>query len=308
MPARRDDIGIGSFACSFGDLECKPADIPGFDDLWDAESSNTDFAAMGCGSFRKMSGPAEDYAAESVRRSLAGRAAAAEEIDYAVFATSDATLRRLGRDFAVRVLQATGMISCVPLVVSFQQCCSSLTGLRYGWELFADEDVNNVVLVSVDFTPDDRDRVRSFALFSDAAVSCVISRAGGNRMRLVSSAVNVDYPGLSGHDSFMSRRQVAQASFARTFRDVGPVLGDVTKVFPTNLYKPVTLFNATVAGVQPAKLHFADTLHAYGHCGNCDWMINLADYREKTGTRAGETYLAQASAPGFFACALLEQA
>jgi hypothetical protein len=34
-------------------------------------------------------------------------------------------------------------------------------------------------------------------------------------------------------------------------------------------------------------------------------MINLADYHEQVGISPGGTYLAQSSAPGFFACELL---
>src|SRR6266550_510819 len=305
MTPSPDAVGIGSFACGFGDLERKPEDIPGFDALWSAESSDADFATMGCGSFRKMTGPAETYVVDCVRRTLEHHGASPADVDRIVFATTDACLARLGRDFALTVLQTVGLVDCVPVVLSFQQCCSSLAALAYGWELFSDPAVDNVVVVSVDFTTDDSDRVRSFALFSDAAVSCLISRTGESRLRLVSSAVHVDFAGLVGRDSFASRQQVAQASYAAVLRAGGQPLDRVTKIFPTNLYKPVTLFNATVAGIHKSKLHFAETLRAYGHCANCDWMINLVDYESRVGIRPGETYLAQASAPGFFACGLL---
>jgi 3-oxoacyl-[acyl-carrier-protein] synthase III len=301
-----DDVGIGSFVCSFGDLPGRAEDIPGFDAIWDSVSPNSDLPTMGCGSFTRMSGPVEAYVVDCVKRALADHATPAADVDHLVVATTDACLGLLGRDFTTTVLGSVGMVNCMPVVLSGQQCCGSVTALRYGWERFADPDVHNVVLVSLDFTPDDRDRIRSFALFGDAVTSCVLSRGAGNELRLLSAAINLDYSGLSGRDSFVSRQQVAQASFSAVLGDGGRSIGDIAKVFPTNLFKPLTVFGAAAVGVRQSALHFAETLSTYGHCGNCDWMINLADYRNTTGLRPGELYLAQASAPGFFACGLLE--
>jgi 3-oxoacyl-[acyl-carrier-protein] synthase-3 len=239
-----------------------------------------------------------------VRQSVGDSGAVAEDIDYIVFSTTDSCLGLLGRDFAATVMNAVGLVRCIPVMMSFQQCCSSMSALRYGWDLFSGADVGNIVVVSLDFTPDDADRIRSFALFSDAVTSCLISRVSEGDLRLVSTAVNLDYSGLSGQDSFLSRQNAAQASLSSVFRDSGMLLEEVTKVFPTNLYQPLTLFNATIAGVQKDKLHFADTLRSCGHCGNGDWMMNLMDYQQTAGIRPGESYLAVASAPGFFACGL----
>ncbi|BCB89215.1 hypothetical protein [Phytohabitans suffuscus] len=306
MTSDYEEVGIGSFACTFGDLECKPEDIPDFDALWQAVSPGTDFAVMGCATFRKMSGQAEEYVVDAIRRTLLGAVVSPQDIDHIVFATSDPTLALLSHDFAVRVLDAVGLVGCVPHVLSYQRCCSSLTALRYGRQLFSDPYVANVVVVGLDFTPDDRDRVRTYAVFGDAAASCLLTRRDPGRVRLVSSAIQVDVDGLRGRDSIMSRKKVADSALSSVLHASGRQLEQITKVFAANLHQPLTLFNAAAAGFQPDKLHFADTLSAYGHCGNCDWMINLVDYHERFGILPGELYLAQASAQGFYACGLLE--
>jgi 3-oxoacyl-[acyl-carrier-protein] synthase III len=307
MTPDHGDVGIGSFACAWGDLECKPEEIPDFDALWQTVSPGTDFAVMGCATFRKMSCPAEEYVVDAVRRTVHGAVVVApEDIDHIVFATSDPTLALLSHDFAIKVLDAVGLVGCVPHLLSYQRCCSSLTALRYGRQLFADPDVTNVVVVALDFTPDDHDRVRTYAVFGDAAASCLLTRGDAGLVRLVSSAIGVDEDGLRGRDSIMSRKKVADTALRSVLHPTGRQLDQITKVFGANLHKPLTLFNATAAGFEPDKVHFADTLSAYGHCGNCDWMINLADYHEKFGILPGEIYLAQASAQGFYACGLLE--
>jgi 3-oxoacyl-[acyl-carrier-protein] synthase III len=300
-----DSPGIGSFACVVGDVAVDPEAVPGFAGLWAAQVPGTDFATMGCGTLRKMSGPVVDYVVECVKQTLGAGGIPAEEVDRVVFSTTDACLSVVGREFAVTVLTGTGMAGCTPVMVSCQQCCGSVTALKYAWDLFADDAVRHVVLVSFDVTPDDSDRVRSFALFGDAVTSCLISRSDTAGLRLAAAAVGTDHAGLVGQDTFASRQEVARSVYARVFQASGMRLEDVDRVFPTNLYKPLTVFSATAAGVRPDKLHFTGPLAAYGHCGNCDWMINLADYQRAAGSGDGETYLVQASAPGFFGCGLL---
>jgi 3-oxoacyl-[acyl-carrier-protein] synthase III len=301
-----EEVGIGWFACAFGDDECKPENIPDFDALWQTVSPGTEFANMGCGTFWKMSGPVEAYIVDAVRRTLQYADASPADIGHLVLATSDPILAWVPRDLAIRVLAKLGLVDCVPHLLSFQRCCVSLTALRYGCQLFSDPNVRHVVMVALDFTQDDRDRVRSYALFGDATASCLLTRRDPGLIRLVSSAIHADHDGLAGRDSFASRKKVADRALSSVLHTSGRTLDQITKVFAANLYRPLTLFNATAAGIRLDKLHFADTLAAYGHCGVCDWMINLLDYHERVGILPAENYLAQTTAPGFHACALFE--
>lgn len=246
---------------------------------------------MGCRTFRTMSGPLEEYVAGCVRQSLGDRSVDPKDVGYLVLTTTDVALGSLPPDFARHVLDAAGLINCVPVVLSLQQCCSSVSALAYAWDRFRDPRVNHVVLASFEFTLVDTHRIRSFAFFGDAVTSCLLSRDPGPGLRLVSSTVEVDYSGLTGDDSFASRQRVARAALAKVVRESGTPLEAVAKVFPTNLYQPLTVFNATVLGIDRSKLHFIDALANYAHCGNCDWMVNLVDYRDAAGARFGETYL-----------------
>jgi hypothetical protein len=187
-----------------------------------------------------------------------------------------------------------------------QQRCSSLEALRYAWELFADDDVRNVALIGLDFTPEDSERVRTFAIFGDAVAGCLVSREPGDRsVELLSSALTADYSGIIGADSFASRQGAARSALDKAFGQAGEQLQKVTKVFGPNLYPAVMLFNSAAAGVPRAKLHAGEAMSSYGHCGNADWIINLIDYAASAGIASGELYLALSTAPGFFACGLL---
>jgi len=307
MTSELEEAGIGSFTCAFGDIECKPEDIPDFDALWDSVSFGTDFADMGSATYRKMSGPIEQYVVAAVRRTLQSADVSPATVEHIVFAASDPTLALLPIDFTTSVLRTVGLEDCVPHLVSYQRCCSSLTALQHGWNLLGSQpNTTHAVVVALDFIPDDRDRLRSYAVFGDGVASCLLSTRAPGLLRLVSSATHVDPDGLRGEDTFATRQKVAARTLAAVLESAGRKQTEIKKVFASNLHKPLALFNASSIGFRADAMHFLDTLAAYGHCGNADWLINLADYHERTGIQPGETYLAQSQAPGFYSCALLE--
>jgi 3-oxoacyl-[acyl-carrier-protein] synthase III len=306
MTAGPEAAGIGSFAFALGDVEFKPETIPDFDDLWQSVSFGADFSDMGNATIRKMSAPPADYVIQTVGLTLQDAGVSAADIDHIVFATSEPPLAVLPEAFAEEVLAALGLVNCVPHLVSFQRCCSSLTALRYARQVLSDPGVTHALLVTLDFTPLDRDRVRSYAIFGDAAASCLLTKGEPGLIQLITAEVQVDLDGMRGRDTFESRKKLADRTLSAVFGASGRQLDQVSKVFAANLHKPLTLFNAASVGLAPDTVHFADTLSAYGHCGNSDWLINLIDYHERFGIRAGETYLAQSLAPGLYACAVLE--
>lgn len=116
---------------------------------------------------------------------------------------------------------------------------------------YGDERRFPVVLVAMDFTPSDRDRVKPFAFFGDAVATCLLGR-GRVGLRLLSSAIRLDPAGLAGEDSFASRQQVAQAAYGAAFEHGGDAPAEVAKVFPTNLFQPLTGFGSSVVGVPRA--------------------------------------------------------
>jgi 3-oxoacyl-[acyl-carrier-protein] synthase III len=300
-------VGLGSFACVLGDEKAEPTSVPGFEEAWAAASSGAAFDSMGVSTFRRMSGPFGPYLVEAVRTTLADAGTDPADVDHIVFATTDAGLGRAGPDLVRDTLGVLGLVRALPVMISYQQCCSSLGALRYAHDLFADPGVGTVVLVSFDLVLDDTDRMRPFAFMSDSVASCVLRRGAGELV-LRAAAVGVDHSGLTFDDSFASRQRVARDTLGSVFERSGAGHEDVVKVFPTNLYLPLAVFNASVAGIHKNKLHFVDSLRDNAHCGNSDWMVNLMDYRTTVGWRSGERFLAQASAPGFYACGLLEVA
>jgi 3-oxoacyl-[acyl-carrier-protein] synthase III len=296
-------VSLSAFACEFGDRERTAESIADFSTLCQSKGLGLSLSAMGCKSFWQMTRPVESYVVQCIARTITASGVAADQVDHVIFTTMDKNLRHLDVNFARDVLAEAGLVQCVPIFLSMQQCVSSLGAVDHAARLLADGSARHVVVAAFDFVPDDADRIQSFALFGDAVTTCMVSRAPG--LALLARGVGVDFTGLMGRDNFESRKQVVLAIMKRILDESGARIEDVERCFTTNFYKPIAWFNASVAGIQRARLG-TDTLATRAHCGNCDWMMNLAHQQAQSGLTPGRKYLVQSFAPGFFAAALLE--
>jgi 3-oxoacyl-[acyl-carrier-protein] synthase III len=305
MATFAENLRLGSFAHELGDLQRTPESIEDFTAICSSKGLGLNLAAMGCGTFWQMTSPLESYVTRCVAKTVAASKVSPERISHIVFSTMDQNLRNLPDGFAKTILGQLGLINCVPAFVSLQQCASSLAALNYGCRLFGDAKVNNVIVVTFDLVVNDADRIQPFALFGDAVASCMISRDDVEGLALLSYAVNVDFAGILQSSNFESRKRVAAVTLEEALEGSGARLEDIEKLFSTNVYKPLALFNANVCGIRRHQL-YVDSLRDWAHCGNCDWMLNLIHYKEHGGGIArGKKYLVQSSAPGIFSCALL---
>ena len=303
--ATEQRMRLGSFACEFGDRERAPESIEGIAAICAARGLTGSLATMGCGMFWQMTRPIESYITRCVSDTIAASGVPATAISHIVFSTMDDGLRRLERNFVRTILRELGLVNCIPVLMSMQQCAGSLAALDHARRLLADANVHHVIVVAFDFVVDDAERIHPFALFGDAVASCMMSRGDAAGLSLIAYKMNTDFAGIMGTDSFESRKRVAVATLNGVLEDGGTGLKEVEKCFSTNFYKPIATFNAGVCGLQRGQLCI-DTLNSRAHCGNCDWMINLIHHQRHTGMTPGKRYLVQSLAPGFFACGLLE--
>jgi 3-oxoacyl-[acyl-carrier-protein] synthase III len=295
-------LGLHGFARALGDRERAVESIEEYQAICQAKGIGLGLVGMGCKTFRQMTAPVTSYVVKSIQETLMASGVEASDVDHLVFSTTDKNLSHLQSDFATRVLTESGLTRALPVLVTMQQCVSSLGAMDHARRLFCDEAVRHVLLVSFDYVLEDAERIQPFALFGDAVTSCVMTRGTG--WRLLSYGVGVDFAGLTGADDFTSRKKVVVSTMNRILEESGTKIGDVEKCFTTNLYKPIAWFNASVAGIHPSKLSI-DTLPSLAHCGNCDWMLNVVEHQRLHHPPPGTRFLVQSFAPGFFAGAIL---
>ncbi len=308
-------IGIFGLSCELGDVESDPTNIAEFESLCATAKIAPNMAAMGCESYWKMSEGFDTYIVKSVRSTLEKIDLNPSDIDRIVFSASDNNLRWFKRDTVGEIIRQLELKNALPGVVSLQQCASSLVALDTAKRLVTDGAANNVLVVCFDFVEQDEERITSFALFGDAVVSFVVKESnleryisghGGNGQCVVGNyAIAVDRQGLIGKDDFTSRKSAAQNVYGQLFTDAEIGMDRIEYFISTNTYRPVATISASISGIERSKLYI-ETLPINAHCGICDWALNLNHFLENKECKIGQQLALQATAPGFFACTLIE--
>jgi 3-oxoacyl-[acyl-carrier-protein] synthase-3 len=299
-------LRIGAFANECGERRRTVGSIDGFATTC-ASLGLKNFAALGCQEFWQMTQPVESYVAACVTRTLKDAGVSPQGVDYLILATADQNVSALTGTTVQKILGAVGLTKCTPLLLSFQQCASSLAALNYAYRLLQDAQNRCVVVAAVDFERCESRRLLPWGLYSDAVASCLVRRSTRDGLSLAAYAVGVDYLGIIGADTFESRKQVGTVAIRNLLEDEDYrlELKDIDKCFSTNLYKPLALYNASMVGLRRDQLYL-DTMGSHAHCGNCDWMINVMHYMDNVGLTPRRHYLVQSLAPGFYACGLLK--
>ncbi len=300
-----ENISLESFTCVFGDRERTTDTIGNLASLKKQKGVEGTFAQLGCNQFYEMTRDITTYVQECIGQCLSRAKLKAQDVGALVLSTTDGTLPDLDQDSIKQILIPLGLNECRPALVSMQQCASSMAALNYANALLCDEAIENVLLCAFDFVKIEEDRVKSFALFGDAVSCCIVKRSASMEYRPIAYASGVDISGLDGKDDFVSRKQVSGKVINQILAEGNVLKPKIKRVFSTNLYLPIAMFNASITGFKSEQLYF-ETLSEVAHCGNCDWMINLCDYNSKTQPDPGDYFIAQATAPGFFAACLLQ--
>ena len=99
---------------------------------------------MGCGTFWQMTQPLETYIIRCVAETISCSGVPATAVKHIVFSTMDKNLRHLHPDFSRTILGELGLVNCVPIFISMQQCGSSLAAVNHAWGMFAGEPESQI--------------------------------------------------------------------------------------------------------------------------------------------------------------------
>lgn len=294
---------IHGLVYELGDTRCRADAIQNFAELCQQAGLDPDLSMMGCEYYSKMSQPVDEYIKCSVSKTLQAARISADVIDTVIFSTSDVNLKSFGKSTASKLLLEMGLSIACPLVLSLQQCASSLLALEYGRQLLINGRAHNILFIFYDFVEEDCQRITPFALFGDAVVSLVLNKDSSSGILLGGHSLVLDTLGLRGEDNFSSRNDAVVRAYSQLFPS--DELKHVDYFLATNLYRPVATMAAAMSGVSRAKLYI-ETLPSAAHCGICDWAINLHHLISMQGAKQAKKLVVQASAPGFFACSAVD--
>ncbi len=292
---------------ALGEREVGYADIPDLPALAAAFGLVLDARLWGWGTIRSTGRDLADLAADSGRATLLTADADPSSVEALVFCST--TISEPADDhgaFLARVLNgiALGEIPCYGQ--SMNRCTNLLAGLDVAAALVRCGRYRRVLVITADTVAEGAPPMSRFALFSDAAASCLVTVDPGD-------ADGYELLGCASVQDTAAMDAASQISsdLARRVNDLllAPhrlKLGDVTALMHLNLFKPLLVMKERQAGFGEDQLYL-DNITRIGHCFAADPLISLVDRAALGHPGAGNYCLLAASVPGARAGVLLRK-
>ncbi|WP_112094664.1 3-oxoacyl-ACP synthase [Lonsdalea populi] len=276
--------------------------IPGWHQRATAFSMPDLPAVWGWGKVRTTTSSFIQLAVESARKTLTS---SAQPVDTVIFCSTSLPAEtneqtRLLCAFA----DALDLNQADIIGVTLGRCTNLLKGMRIAQARIASGQSKEILLVASDCMADPQQRLENFALFSDGAASCVITRSDDIRpgFDMLASAEKQDLTtvakGLSSALSIAANQQL--------FAETQISISDVSRLFHTNVYLPLCNLNERQAGYGAEQL-FTDNIARMGHCFSADPLINLIDADASGLLPDRGIFQLAASIPGARASVLLQR-
>ncbi|MGB8843141.1 MAG: 3-oxoacyl-[acyl-carrier-protein] synthase III C-terminal domain-containing protein [Aliidongia sp.] len=258
-----------------GEDERQVAQIPGLAGFVVKNQMIDDPALWGWGRYRVSALSAAELVAETARRSLAEFGDRRPPVDAVILCTTrvPADVDRHA-DIVGRLLENLGLRHAIPYGVTLNRCATLLAGFSLAEALIRSGRHRAILLAAGDTIAADDQRLRSFAVFSDGAASCVVSAGEDGEYELLGTAAAVD-AGTMRSNGEISADLARQAS-SQLLAQAGVGFRDIQRLAHNNLFKPIVDMKEQQAGFRRDQLYL-DNIARIGHVFACDPMINLID-------------------------------
>jgi 3-oxoacyl-[acyl-carrier-protein] synthase-3 len=201
-------------------------------------------------------------------------------------------------DFAAMVsnlIRNLDISRAVPIGVTLNNCMSLLSAISLANCMVESGRYHSVLIISADKVRDESSRLSPFALLSDMAVSCVITRQTVPGFSVLACSIlpsNVDDLEYNSISDELVYRQVAEELVLMS----GVSLSEIRQFFGSNVFKPITLAKEGRLGIRPEQCYL-DNVERKGHGFAGDTLISLMDYIRDNGVREGDKFALSTDAP-----------
>ncbi|MGW2376456.1 3-oxoacyl-ACP synthase [Kitasatospora sp. NPDC001683] len=270
-------------------------------------------ALWGWGSVRRTGRGLAELAIDSGTATLRAADVDPAEVDALILCSTrfPGGPRTHGR-FVERILTGTGLERAAFLGITLNRCTNLLVALDTAHALVAAGRHRRILVVTTDRIEDEKERMESFALFSDGAASCLVSAgttagAGsglGAHYRIRSTAAAQEAAALDWSHEISA--DLAREANGRLLTPLGLAPDQVDGLLHANLFLPLVTMKERQAGFTARQLYTAN-ITRFGHCFAADPLINLADQERAGLLRDGGHYLAAVSVPGSRVAVLLQR-
>jgi 3-oxoacyl-[acyl-carrier-protein] synthase III len=227
----------------------------------------------GWGRYRRTRRDVRHLAVASARKTLAVAEIAPGEVGMVILCSTsfpDGTGVHL--DYCNLVLGELGLLDAFTFGMTLNRCGTMLGALRMAEIAIASRRLDNVLVISADCVADEATRLQNYALFSDAASSCLVTASGV-------AGHDILHAGHAAQVSTINDTGGALAADAnrRMCRALGEDARLFKRVFHDNLFLPIVCMREQMAGFSQRQL-FLDNIVAIGHCFSSDPLINFATH------------------------------
>ena len=192
------------------------------------------------------------------------------------------------------VLSGLGLTDVDFIGVTLNSCANLLAGVQVAESMVGSGRYRVVLVVTSDQVTDETTRMEKFALFSDAAASCVVTADRGG-FEVVSCAAAHNVADLDWSSEISA--DLARTVNGKLLKASELSIEDVSGLMHTNIFKPILVMKEMQAGFTAEQL-FTDNVARVGHCFAADPLINLVDRAAAGQVRDGHHYILASSVPG----------
>jgi 3-oxoacyl-[acyl-carrier-protein] synthase-3 len=281
-----------------GEKELGYADIPGLPQLAASFGLVPDPGLWGWGTIRTTSRELADLAADAGRRTLLAARVDPSAVDALVLCSTRVPGPAEGHGAVLaRVLTGIGLGDLPFYGQNLNRCVNLLAGIDVARAFVLAGRYSRVLVITVDAVADGAAAMSQFALFSDAAASCLISADPGpsESYEVLGCAAAQDTATLEWTSQISS--DLARSVNQQLLAPAGLGLGDIAALLHVNLFRPLLVMKERQAGFREDQL-FLDNITRTGHCFAADPLINLVDRVALGHLVEGDYAMLAASVPG----------
>lgn len=240
----------------------------------------------------------------SIRETMASSQLAPDDIDAIVIGPSMAYWNLDEEHALLTALNSAGFSKSQIIGVTMQACSVVASALQIARDFVNRGGRQRRVLVVVFGQRVEGDRIapQATTLFSDGAVSCIVSRDRGNFEILATDSITdttlatMEWSSENFPKYFQAGVALLRKVIVSVYSQVGVKAENVAAAIGTNGSTVYLQMIGLAAGLPPAKVHKTD-LARYAHVYGCDNLIGLHNRNEEAPFSAGQYVLLVAWAP-----------
>ncbi|MFI7013113.1 3-oxoacyl-ACP synthase [Streptomyces sp. NPDC050164] len=289
-----------------GETSSDHTEIEGFADFVDQRQMMPDARLWGWGAVHRTALDTAALAVRTGRRTLRAAGVEPSEVDALVLCSTAFPADIAAHGELIGSVLRGLELGAVPVTgITLNRCATMLTGLQTAATMVAAGRHRTVLVITADRVAAESERLSDFALFSDGAASCLVTRRSDGApesYEWVADASAQD-PAALGRGNEISA-DLTRIANQRLFAEAGIGIKAIDGLLHNNIFLPIVTMKEVQAGFVPSQLDTSNIARV-GHCFAADPLINLVD-RSSAGTiRAGGLYLLASSVSGLRVCILL---